>query len=332
MAGFNPDDMSRFDDFNIFTTSYKEVDNHNISLNVLYEKGLSSSNNSTQPIILRFHGGGLVAGDSLFPDFFGQWLLELSKKYGAVIVSANHRLMPEANATDIFEDLEDFWTWVRSSLPDFLETKSQGNVKCDLNRILVTGESAGGYLALQLALNHPTKIRTFLTQYPMADMRSRWFTESFEKNVFGVPQLPKSLIEEHLAMTKARGAAAGNPKTVESSDPKLERGPLMFCMIQNGLYRDYFDVNSPKLFPIDRVENGERLPPAGGLIWHGEKDSVVPVEGSIHFRDVVKKHLPDIDCRLVVRPGDHGFDATAALDEKWVDEALKPYVAAWLTE
>lgn len=330
MAGFNPDDMSRFDDFNIFTTSYKQIGSHNISLNVLYEKELASSNNSSQPVIIRFHGGGLVAADSLFPDFFGYWLLDLAKKHGAIIVSANHRLLPEANAADILEDLDDVWAWVQSTLPDFLKAKSQGKVNCDLKRILAAGESAGGYLALQLALNHPNVIRTFLVQYPMIDIKSRWFTESFEKQVFDVPQIPKLVIDDHLAKVKARAAAAGDQKIVESLDPKLERGPLMFCMIQNGLYLDYFDANNQKLFPIDRLENGERLPSAGGLIWHGEKDSVVPVEGSVRFSEVVRKCSPDVNVNLLVEPGDHGFDSTARLNDGWVEEAVKPYVAAWL--
>lgn len=330
MAGFNPDDTSRFDDFNIFTTSYKQIGNHNISLSVLYERGLTSGDTSAQPVIIRFHGGGLVAADSLFPDFFGYWLLDLAKKHGAIIVSANHRLLPEANANDILEDLEDVWTWVKSSLPELLKTKSQAEVRCDLTQILTAGESAGGYLAIQLALNHPTEIRTFLAQYPMVDMRSRWFTESFEKSVFGVPQVPTSVIDDHMVKAKARATDTENGTIVESSDPRFERAPLMFCMIQNGLYRNYFDTTNPKQFPIDRVENGERLPSAGGLIWHGETDSVVPVDGSIHFSDAVNKYNPDSNFSLLVKPGDHGFDSTARLEDEWIEKAVEPYVAAWL--
>ncbi|KAK5045998.1 hypothetical protein LTR84_008785 [Exophiala bonariae] len=330
MAGFNPDDMSRFDDFNIFTTSYKQIGSYNISLNTIYEQGLTSVSTSSQPIIIRFHGGGLVAADSLFPDFFGYWLLDLAKKYGAIIISANHRLLPEANISDILEDLEDVWTWVQSSLPEFLRIKSQGKVRCDLKQILTAGESAGGYLAIQLALNHPNGIRTFLAQYPMVDMKSRWFTESFEKSVLGVPQMPKSVIGNHLAKARDGASTTKDEKIVESSDPRLDRGGLMFCMIQNGLYQDYFDIDDAKQFPIDRLENGERLPPAGGLIWHGEKDSVVPVDGSLRFKNTVRKHNPDINLRLLVRPGDHGFDSSARLTDEWVERALEPYVAAWL--
>ncbi|KEF53379.1 uncharacterized protein A1O9_10354 [Exophiala aquamarina CBS 119918] len=144
---------------------------------MLYKKELSSSANSAQLVIVHFHGGGLIAADSLFPDFFGCWLLDLAKKHRAVIVSANHHLLPEANVTDILEDLDDVSTWVQSSLPEFLKTKSQGKVDYDLKRILTAGESAGGYLALQLALNYPDDIRTILTQYPMIDCLLRvWKT------------------------------------------------------------------------------------------------------------------------------------------------------------
>ena len=331
MAGFNPDDMSRFDDFNVLTTSYKRIGQHDISLNVVYEKGLSSKS-AAQPVIIRFHGGGLVAADSMFPDFFGFWLLELAKKNQAVIVSANHRLLPESNASDILEDLDDVWKWVQSSLRPFLKEKSEAALDCDLKRILVTGESAGGYLAVQLAIDHSDEIRTFFAQYPMIDMKSRWFTESFEKSVFGIPQLPSTTVDDHLTQVKAREKLAGNQKIVVTSDPKLQRGPLMFCMIQQGLFRDYFDVNNGRLFPIDRLEDGERLPSAGGLIWHGEKDSVVPLAGSVRFRDTVQKYNPDVKVLLEVRPGEHGFDTTAKMSDDWVDGATKEFIAAWLAD
>jgi acetyl esterase/lipase len=332
MAGFNPDDMRRFGDFNVFTEVYKQIDNHDVLLNVLYQKGLFSSASTAQPIIIRFHGGGLVAGDSLFPDFFGHWLLELAKLNGAVIVSPNYRLLPESSASDILEDLEDLWSWVQSSLLIYLKKISEGAVRGDLKRILVTGESAGGYLAIQLALNHPGDVRTFFAQYPMIALKDPWFTKSFEKHVFGIPRLPGTVVDDHLAQVKAREVATGNGKIVVTSDPKLERGPLMFCMIQHGLFRDYFEFNKRILFPIDRVEDGARLPLAGGLVWHGDKDSVVPVEGSIRFRDAVKKHTPGANLILEVRPGDHGFDATTKLSDDWVAQASKQFIAAWLAE
>lgn len=330
MAGFNPDDKSRFDNFNVFTTSYKRISNHDISVDVVYKKGLTSHGSDTQPIIIRFHGGGLITADSMFPDFFGGWLLELASRNRAIIVSANYRLLPESNVSDILEDVEDLWTWVHLSLPSFLNTISGGAVACDPTQILTTGESAGGYLAVQLALNHPKEVRTFFAQYPMLDMKSRWFTESFEKSIFGAPQLPKTIIQDHLTKIRAQEAAPGNGKIVVSADPRFERGPLMFCMIQHGLFKDYFDVNERRLFPIDRIEDGDKLPPAGGLIWHGEQDSVVPVEGSILFSNIVNKHNPDANLKLIVRPGDHGFDGAAKLSDEWMERAVGPYVAAWL--
>ncbi|RVX73192.1 hypothetical protein B0A52_02319 [Exophiala mesophila] len=317
MVAFDPDDLSRFDDFRILTTSYKQVHDHEISVNVLYHKDLPTHASAAQPIIIRFHGGGLVAADSLFPDFFGHWLLDLAKTNRAIIVSANHRLLPESNATDILEDLDDLWSWVRESLPSFLTTQSGGSLGCDTGRIMVAGESAGGYLAIQLALNHPDKIRTFLIQYPMLDMKSPWFMAEYEKNVLGVPQLPRTLIADHLKRVHDSEVQA-NKKIIVSSDPRFERGPLMFGMIQQGLFGQYFDPQIKRLFPIDRVEEGESLPAAGGLIWHGQDDSVVPVGGSVKFRDAVLKQNPSANVALEIRPGEHGFDATVKLG--WLNE------------
>ncbi|KAL5520914.1 hypothetical protein ACEPAF_2917 [Sanghuangporus sanghuang] len=82
----------------------------------------------------------------------------------------------------------------------------------DVNRVLVTGESAGGYLAMQLALEHfkpasEPKIRTVVPLYPMIDIRSPHWTTDYEKSIFGVPQLPNSFIDEFIA------SASKSPET-----------------------------------------------------------------------------------------------------------------------
>jgi hypothetical protein len=45
-----------------------------------------------------------------------------------------------------------------------------GEHTADLSRVLLTGASAGGYCALQQALDHPNGVRAVLLQYPMIDI------------------------------------------------------------------------------------------------------------------------------------------------------------------
>lgn len=88
VAHSSPDDLSSFAAFHIHNTVYKTVDSHEIHLDVLLSKDFAARPDGA-PVILRFHGGGLITGASLTPLFFPQYLLDLAVKHSAVIVSAN---------------------------------------------------------------------------------------------------------------------------------------------------------------------------------------------------------------------------------------------------
>jgi acetyl esterase/lipase len=329
MAHFNPDDTSRFDPFHVLTTPYKTVDGHDITLNVLYPKALDQSPPSGSegcPIVIRFHGGGLGAGASMFPDFFGRWLLELAERHSALIVSADYRLLPESNVGDVLDDVEDFWQWLHAELPSFLRAETAGKIKPDLNRIMTAGESAGGYLSIQLSLSHPDMIRATTAAYPMVDIAGPYFTEKFPKQLLEVPQMPENLIDDHLAKAKANGS---QKPAVVSSDPRLERAPIMFAVIQQGLFKDYLDPADSRQVPLTRLDNA-RLPSGGVFVWHGADDTLVPVEGSQKFAAKVAERYPDLPFTLAIQPGEHGFDAETKIDEDWMSSGLRPLVKAWL--
>ena len=48
---------TRFDSFNIYRTSYKEIDSQDIDVGILIPKNLRPGKH---PILVKFHGGGLV--------------------------------------------------------------------------------------------------------------------------------------------------------------------------------------------------------------------------------------------------------------------------------
>lgn len=162
---FDPDDLSRFSDFSIHTTPYKTVGSHAITADVLIPKSLLTSPSPPRPLLVRFHGGGLVGASSLFPAFFAPWMLQLAEREGAVIVSPNYRLLPEASVGDVLADVEDVWRWVRGEgeeeggLARFVEHETKGRVTVDTRRVMTAGDSAGGYLSVMLALRHPDEIR-----------------------------------------------------------------------------------------------------------------------------------------------------------------------------
>ncbi|KAI9933693.1 hypothetical protein MW887_004764 [Aspergillus wentii] len=290
MDFFNPLDTSRFANLNILTTTYKTVNDHEITTDVLYPKSLTSS--TPRPVLLRYHGGGFFSGSSLFPGFFNPWYIELAERYGS-----------------------------------FLEEKTSGTLKADLDRILTGGDSAGGYLSIQIALNHPDKIRAVTAAYPSLDLKAPHYTGQFEKVIFNMPSSPRNLVDDYMNKVKAIEAETGK-KVVVSADPRLERATLMFSPFQHGLLSQFLPDN-PRVFPLDRLDRGERFPRGGIVILHGLGDTVVPIEGSYKLKGKLEELDPELDVKLVVREGEHGFDG-ATRDEEWLWNGVKDCVAAWL--
>lgn len=326
-----PDDLSGFLDFSIYNTVYKTADSHDIRLDVLVPKTLTPPSTGT-PVLLRFHGGGLITGSSLTPLFVPPYVLELATKHSAIIVSPNYRLLPEATPRDILADIEDCWQWLHASLPAYLSKQTNDAVKPDLTRIMLLGDSAGGYLALQSALSHPDSIRAASVTYPMVDIKSPWFSEPApNKQLFDFPQADADTLDKHIALVAKQAEATGSQgRVLRSEDLKLESVMLMAAFVQQGLYANYFDTNDAALFPLDRLAQGTRLPAGGVLVMHGQSDSVVPIEHSRTLEQVVKKNDPTASFRLLERPGDHGFDGEVRLSEPWLAEALAPLVRSWL--
>jgi len=92
------------------------------------------------PCIYWIHGGGMVMGDRFSQlDIPLEWLDE----FGAVVVSVDYRLAPEATGTTLVEDCYDGLLWLAEHATDF---------GIDPARIIVAGASAGGGLAAGLTL------------------------------------------------------------------------------------------------------------------------------------------------------------------------------------
>ena len=79
-------------------------------------------------------------------------LLDICIANSAIFIAPDYRLLPEATLTEVLEDVEDFWYWLRDTLPSLTTT---WNAVPDLARLACTGQSAGGYLAVQSALLFP---------------------------------------------------------------------------------------------------------------------------------------------------------------------------------
>ena len=228
--------------------------------------------------------------------------------------------MPEATGTDILTDIADLWKWVHSDLQSFLSHTDTAPLQVDLAHTLVVGDSSGGWLAVQSALTQPAgSIKAVIGLYPQLDMRDRFYNTKFEKLLFGMPMLPTEILDAHIAATP--------PGAVVTSAHPPSRLDITCSMVQNGRFLEFLG-KSENLFPIEMVALVDHMPAV--LIVHGREDSAIPVAGSERFVEALKKKLPGNPVRLDVRPGDHGFDGDATIEEKWLKEDVEYITGYWL--
>ncbi|KAK2771989.1 carboxylesterase 3 [Colletotrichum kahawae] len=318
------DPPSKFDPFRIYRSHYTS-DDIDIGVDVLLPKSMKAQ--GLRPVIVRIHGGFLVTGSSLFPAWFTTWILDYAELHGAVIVSPDYRLLPEAKGVDILQDLNNFWSWLGGGgVEHSLASVGLSNIKLDLDRLLVVGESAGGYLALQSVLHGFASPGGMILAYPMIDLESPHYTRRYNKPIVGVPNFPDEIIREFLT-----SPLSGSNKLLTAADPPT-RLDLAMSIVQNGRFLEFLGTED-ELFPLRMLNRKRRrdhpiLPQC--FMLHGEEDSAVPVEGTRKFVAHLKTVDPSSHVHLAIQPGDHGFDSNAKLEDEWLAKGLQGVTDAWL--
>ncbi len=92
------------------------------------------------PVIVYFHGGGWVLADK---NVYDGGARGLAKQADAIVVSVDYRLAPEARFPAQYDDSVATYEWVAANAASF---------NGDPKRLAVAGESAGGNLAVEVAL------------------------------------------------------------------------------------------------------------------------------------------------------------------------------------
>lgn len=119
------------------------------------------SGSGPRPVVVYYHGGGWVIADL---DTYEASAIALAKMTGAVVVSVAYRQAPEHRYPAAHMDAFDAYRWV---------TQHAAQIGGDPSRIAVAGESAGGNLAVSVAMmareQNVMMPKHILSVYPVAD-------------------------------------------------------------------------------------------------------------------------------------------------------------------
>ncbi|KAK4494752.1 hypothetical protein PRZ48_014108 [Zasmidium cellare] len=305
------------DRFTTKTFVYKQVQDVPIHVDAYIPKHLSSD--EKHPLFVMIHGGSMVDGARNVPLMtYGPWAAAFALAHNAIVLSPDYRLCPETKSPEIVKDLIAFWEW----------THSTPALPLDLDRIIVRGESAGGWCALQLGLRFPTRIRALILAWTLTDPGIEEFVlgnggRAILPGVFDVV-VPREAFKVAWAKAKAKEAAG---RVVAGL--RLERTELMLGLVQyGGLVEAMGDFEES--FPLRTIREGKGKLPS--LVWvsQGEDDSIVPVNHAREFVEAVRASCPDSRVVLDVRPGDHGFDDMLEYGDPWLQERLEMIAEAWL--
>jgi acetyl esterase len=98
------------------------------------------TSDSAQPVLVYFHGGGLVMGSN---HSFEPLARALASASGATVVAVDYRLAPESPPPAQFDDAWAATEWT---------SRNAEGLGLDASRLVVVGDSAGGSLAAAVAL------------------------------------------------------------------------------------------------------------------------------------------------------------------------------------
>lgn len=145
-----PDNIKRYDDI-----AYGEYGRYNL-LDIYHKKDVTSP----QKTIIDIHGGGWTYGDK---DVYQHYCMDMAQR-GFTVVNFSYRLSPEDPYPAALEDINAAFTWVA-------ENAAAYNI--DLDKICVTGDSAGAQLASQYLalLTNSAFRRLFSMQIPYEQIK-----------------------------------------------------------------------------------------------------------------------------------------------------------------
>ncbi|CCG83333.1 protein of unknown function [Taphrina deformans PYCC 5710] len=247
-------------------------------------------------IILWFHGGGLLQGSRKTAP---PHLLRGVENQEYCLISADYRLAPQASVADIVDDALDALRFVRRQLSFRLDANA-----IHANDIAVSGSSAGGYLALLLALRD-SKLRSCLAIYPITDPLGDFFVTSQPTPAYEKAQVQPFLDE--------------NAPVMSCNDPSSARNKMYFDMMASANLAQLLKLKQSQMgdssryivaAEVESLTEGQKVCPI--YMVHGNADRFVGIEQAYVVRDALNaKGMSNVFDE--VDGADHSFDTDPSI-------------------
>lgn len=268
------------------TVAYRKVDGHDILADVY-----RPADEKVRPVIVHIHGGALIMGNREISKA-DTLLLPFAEHYGYAVVSIDYRLAPETKLPAIISDIEAAFTW--------LGGEAAKRFDLDPSRMVVVGDSAGGYLTLVTGYRVNPKPKALIALYGYGELNADWFSKP---NPY--PAYNSQVFTREEAMRQTDGTVV--------SDGNLRRGDggkIYMYYRQNGLWPQEVSGLNPESLAkevetYEPIKNVTReYPPT--LLIHGTQDTDVPFDESLKMSEQFKRHgVPYI--LIPIDKGEHGF-------------------------
>lgn len=164
--------------------------------------------------------------------------LEFTLSHNALIISPDHRLLPEATGTDVLDDVEAFADWMHDQLPSIADREAW-HASPDLGRVAAVGASSGGYLAMQMALLFSKKIDVKAVMSvcaPLNDISSGTLVPRGPRRILGSwpppPRQAEALIRDYIRGIK--------PGAVRSEGDPADMWPMLLSIAREWCFFFFF--------------------------------------------------------------------------------------------
>ncbi len=183
-------------------------------------------------------------------------LLDICLTNSAIFIAPDTRLLPAATATEVLDVVEGFWHWLHDTLPTLT---TSWNAFPDLTRLACTGQSAGGYLAVQSALLFPglSQIKLVASMGGSLNTDTPYCRIPRPRVILGRRPPPPgkvgSIVRKYVRTIK--------PQTVRTGGNVVEMWDFLTCVLQQAYLARWFGAKRKEELDVMKVlERAKAMP------------------------------------------------------------------------